>query len=89
MLTFFHWLETGVYDGHVHTNIGNMNPTLCLQKSKIFITEISGLHVCITPSLTSPWFQTISLSPATTDIILLPTASDYTYQVEETIYTDL
>lgn len=40
MLTSFHWLETEVYDGYVHTNVGNMNPPLFLWKNKIFISEI-------------------------------------------------
>lgn len=90
MLTFFHWLKSGVYDGYVHTTIGNMNPPLCLWKSKIFITEIFILHVCITPSRTSPWFQSIYLIHATTDIILiLPTPIKSRYGTEEIVYTDL
>lgn len=40
MLTSFHWLETEVYDGYVHTSVGNMNPPLFLWKNKIFISEI-------------------------------------------------
>lgn len=67
-----------------------MNPPLCLWKSKIFITEIFILHVCITPSLTGPWFQSISLIHTTTDIILiLPTPIKSRYGTEEIVYADL
>lgn len=53
-----------MYDICVHANIGNMNPSLCLWKSKIVITEIFVLCFCTTPSLTSPRFQSVSLNPA-------------------------